>query len=118
MQSSIGVAAGAAGAEGGQLCPEFQSRQSGYPGGENSPGLRRELILTRYTQPAELRLLLEKLKLELPAQPSTYCHEDRSTAIAAVVQTLAVAGLIPCHLRVRIRPNPLRRVSSLRPSSA
>jgi hypothetical protein len=30
----------------------------------------RELILTRYTQPEpELRLLLEKLKLELPAQP-------------------------------------------------
>lgn len=29
-----------------------------------------ELILTRYTQPeAELRLLLEKLKLTLPAQP-------------------------------------------------
>src|ERR1043166_4464189 len=30
----------------------------------------RELMLTRYTQPeAELRLLLEKLKLELPSQP-------------------------------------------------
>ena len=30
----------------------------------------RELHLTRYTGPeAELRLLLEKLKLELPAQP-------------------------------------------------
>jgi hypothetical protein len=30
----------------------------------------RELLLTRYTQPeAELRLLLDKLKLELPAQP-------------------------------------------------
>jgi transposase len=31
---------------------------------------RRELILTRYTQPeAELRLLLDKLKLTLPVQP-------------------------------------------------
>lgn len=31
---------------------------------------RRELLLTRYTQPQpELRLLLDKLKLELPAQP-------------------------------------------------
>jgi len=30
----------------------------------------RELLLTRYTQPEpELRLLLDKLKLELPAQP-------------------------------------------------
>ena len=30
----------------------------------------RELLLTRYTEPEpELRLLLEKLKLELPAQP-------------------------------------------------
>ncbi len=40
------------------------------PTAEKSPELRRELILTRHTQPeAELRLLLEKLKLELPAQP-------------------------------------------------
>jgi len=31
---------------------------------------RRELLLTRYTQPEpELRLLLDKLKLDLPAQP-------------------------------------------------
>jgi hypothetical protein len=31
---------------------------------------RRELLLTRYTEPEpELSLLLEKLKLELPAQP-------------------------------------------------
>jgi hypothetical protein len=30
----------------------------------------RELLLTRYTEPdAELRLLLDKLKLALPAQP-------------------------------------------------
>ncbi len=30
----------------------------------------RELVFTRYTEPeAELRLLLQKLKLELPAQP-------------------------------------------------
>jgi hypothetical protein len=30
----------------------------------------RELVLTRYTDPEpELRLLLDKLKLELPAQP-------------------------------------------------
>lgn len=31
---------------------------------------RRELSLTRYTQPeSELKLLLDKLKLTLPAQP-------------------------------------------------
>jgi hypothetical protein len=31
----------------------------------------RELVLTRYTEPEpELSLLLNKLKLELPAQPS------------------------------------------------
>ena len=30
----------------------------------------RELVLTRYTEPqAELKLLLDKLRLELPAQP-------------------------------------------------
>ena len=30
----------------------------------------RELVLTRYTEPAaELKLVLEKLKLDLPAQP-------------------------------------------------
>jgi hypothetical protein len=30
----------------------------------------RELVLTRYTEPEpQLRLLLQKLKLELPAQP-------------------------------------------------
>jgi len=34
------------------------------------PEVRREIVLTRYTQPeAELRLLLEKLKLDLPGQP-------------------------------------------------
>ncbi len=37
---------------------------------ETDPKIRREIILTRYTQPeAELRLLLEKLKMELPQQP-------------------------------------------------
>ena len=31
----------------------------------------RELLLTRYTEPEpELKLLLDKLKLELPAQPT------------------------------------------------
>ena len=31
---------------------------------------RRELLLTRYTQPEpELRLLLQQLKLDLPSQP-------------------------------------------------
>ena len=31
---------------------------------------RRELVLTRYTEPEpELKLLLKKLKLDLPAQP-------------------------------------------------
>ena len=31
---------------------------------------RRELLLTRYTEPEpELKLLLKKLKLDLPAQP-------------------------------------------------
>lgn len=35
-----------------------------------NPETRRELILTRYTQPeGDLRLLLEKLQMELPAQP-------------------------------------------------
>jgi len=41
------------------------------PNGSPGPATDgRELVLTRYTEPEpELRLLLNKLKLELPAQP-------------------------------------------------
>ena len=39
----------------------------------------RELILTRYTQPEpELKLLLDKLKLDLPAQPPPENHRPPS----------------------------------------
>jgi len=42
----------------------------------------RELMLTRYTQPeAELRLLLEKLKLELPSQPPPKISVGRTESI-------------------------------------
>jgi hypothetical protein len=46
----------------------------------------RELVLTRYTEPEpELRLLLQKLKLELPAQlpresPPRRCRRPRCSA--------------------------------------
>ena len=44
---------------------------------------RRELVLTRYTEPEpELSLLLNKLKLELPAQPP-----PKITAIAPAPST-------------------------------
>jgi hypothetical protein len=44
---------------------------------------RRELVLTRYTEPeAPLRRLLDKLKVQLPAQPS-----PRITAVAASLPT-------------------------------
>ena len=44
----------------------------------------RELVLTRYTEPeAECRLLLQKLKLELPAQPP-----PKITAAAALPHPL------------------------------
>ena len=44
---------------------------------------RRELVLTRYTEPEpELSLLLSKLKLELPAQPP-----PKITAIAPAPPT-------------------------------
>jgi hypothetical protein len=43
----------------------------------------RELILTRHTQPEpELTLLLQKLALELPAQPPPKITASRSSATA------------------------------------
>jgi Transposase DDE domain len=45
----------------------------------------RELVLTRYTQPEpELRLLLEKLKLELPAQPPPKISTAEATKAIAM----------------------------------
>ena len=45
----------------------------------------RELVLTRYTEPGrELRLLLERIKLELPAQPPpriTTAQVDATTSV-------------------------------------
>ncbi|MBO0717995.1 MAG: IS1634 family transposase, partial [Rhizobiales bacterium] len=46
---------------------------------------RRELLLTRYTQPdPELKLLLKQLKLELPAQPPPRISAGAAVAEAAV----------------------------------
>ena len=46
---------------------------------------RRELLLTRYTQPdPELKLLLKQLKLELPAQPPLRISAGAAVAEAAV----------------------------------
>ena len=48
----------------------------------------REVILTRYTQPeAEQKILLEKLKLNLPEQPPPKITQPKPTANAFVVQT-------------------------------
>jgi hypothetical protein len=45
----------------------------------------RELILTRYTQPEpELELLLDKLKLELPAQPPPKISQAQATSATAL----------------------------------
>jgi Transposase DDE domain len=45
----------------------------------------RELILTRYTEPEpELQLLLDKLKLQLPAQPSPKISAAEATSAIAV----------------------------------
>jgi hypothetical protein len=45
----------------------------------------RELILTRYTDPEpELELLIEKLKLELPAQPPPKISAAQATSVAAL----------------------------------
>jgi hypothetical protein len=45
----------------------------------------REVVLTRYTQPeAELRLLLDKLKLELPEQPPPKITAEQVHAPSAV----------------------------------
>lgn len=42
----------------------------------------RELFLTRYTQPeAELKLLLQKLALDLPAQPPPKITAPPATAV-------------------------------------
>ena len=48
----------------------------------------RELLLTRYTEPeAELRLLLQKLKLELPAATTPENHHRTGAADPAVAPT-------------------------------
>jgi hypothetical protein len=45
----------------------------------------RELILTRYTEPEpELQLLLEKLKLELPAQSPPKISTAQATSATAL----------------------------------
>ena len=46
----------------------------------------RELLLTRYTEPEpELKLLLDKLKLGLPAQPPPKNHRRRARPTRPVV---------------------------------
>ena len=45
----------------------------------------REIILTRYTQPeTELRLLLDKLRLELPAQSPPKISAAQATSATAL----------------------------------
>jgi hypothetical protein len=45
----------------------------------------RELTLTRYTDPEpELELLIEKLKLELPAQSPPKISAAQATSVAAL----------------------------------
>lgn len=45
----------------------------------------RELLLTRYTQPErELQLLLERLKLELPAQPPPKISTAQAASLTAM----------------------------------
>ena len=49
----------------------------------------RQLLLTRYTEPdLDLRLLLGKLRLELPVQPSPKISPLRSPPTPDVVKTL------------------------------
>ena len=49
----------------------------------------RELVLSRYTQPeAELRVLLQQLRLQLPAQPPPRITPAQ---LSAATQTLEVA---------------------------
>ena len=70
----------------------------------------RELSLTRYTQPEpELKLLLEKLKLTLPAQPPpkiTAAQAARSNA--RVVQTFEGASYDQSSTCRALPPNPPR----------
>jgi hypothetical protein len=45
----------------------------------------RELVLTRYTEPGrEIKLLLERLKLELPAQPPPKITTAQTDAVTSV----------------------------------
>ncbi len=45
----------------------------------------RELVLTRYTEPErELKLLLERLSLELPAQPPPRITANQLDAVSSV----------------------------------
>ena len=73
----------------------------------------REIILTRYTEPEpELRLLIDRMKLALPAQPPP---KIAAAALPAqtrpVVKTFSVKALISLTRALEKWPNPRSRVS-------
>ena len=85
----------------------------------------RELLLTRYTDPeSELRLLLDKLRLEFPAQPppkiTPHCRpnhaarlsdSERSKAMTAAASALPATGCGRCSTRCATAGRPGRASS-------
>ena len=55
----------------------------------------REIVLTRYTEPEpELRLLIDRMKLALPAQPPPKIAAAALPADTSVVKTFSAKALI------------------------
>jgi hypothetical protein len=73
----------------------------------------RELILTRYTEPEpELALLLDKLKLELPAQPSPGSPPAKSAQNPPC--SARPSGSQSCYLRYLAHQNAANGLSQAR----
>ena len=74
----------------------------------------RTVILSRYTHPqTDVQLLLQRLKLELPAQPPPKITRPKSSSdTASVVKTWKMRSLICRNLRPLIPSNPPSRASA------
>ena len=74
----------------------------------------RELLLTRHTQPEpELRLLIQQLKLNLPATATTEDLHRPRPQTPRVVKTFPANPLINNERTMQNSPNPRRRAKWL-----
>jgi hypothetical protein len=71
----------------------------------------REIILSRYTEPEpELRLLINRMKLDRPAQPPQNRRRRPPGPTRLVVKTFSVTVLISLMRALENWPNPRSRV--------